>query len=65
MATFEAGMLNRWTPCRPDELPTIPLGIAQVHADLLLIHPFREGNGRLARWLADLMAAQAGMSPPE
>jgi hypothetical protein len=29
-----------------------------VHAELLLIHPFREGNGRLARWLADLMALQ-------
>ena len=30
--------------------------IAIVHAELLFIHPFREGNGRLARMLADLMA---------
>jgi cell filamentation protein len=30
----------------------------------LLIHPFREGNGRLARWLADLMALQAGLPAP-
>lgn len=65
MAAFEEGRLAQWTPCRPQELPTIARGMAEVHADLLLIHPFREGNGRLARWLADLMAAQAGLPPPE
>jgi cell filamentation protein len=26
-------------------------------------HPFREGNGRLSRWLADVMAVQAGLDP--
>lgn len=65
MAAFEAGLLARHTPCRPDELSTVARAIAEVHADLLLIHPFREGNGRLARWLADLMAAQAGLPPPD
>jgi cell filamentation protein len=34
--------------------------IARVHAELLFIHPFREGNGRTARLLANLMAAKAG-----
>lgn len=34
--------------------------IAIVHAELLFIHPFREGNGRTARLLAVLMAAKAG-----
>jgi len=34
--------------------------IAVVHAELLFIHPFREGNGRAARLLASLMAAKAG-----
>jgi len=38
--------------------------MAEVHAELLLIHPFREGNGRLARWVADLMALQAGFPLP-
>lgn len=34
--------------------------IAKVHAELLFIHPFREGNGRTARVLANLMAEKAG-----
>ncbi len=37
--------------------------IARVHAELLVIHPFREGNGRTARILANLMAAQHGYKP--
>jgi cell filamentation protein len=32
-----------------------------VHVELLLVHPFREGNGRVARLLASLMALQAGL----
>ena len=39
--------------------------MAVVHAELLLVHPFRNGNGRLARWLADIMAVQAGYPPPD
>lgn len=34
--------------------------IAVVHAELLFIHPFREGNGRTARILANLMARKQG-----
>jgi len=34
--------------------------VAKVHAELLFIHPFREGNGRTARLLANLMCAKAG-----
>jgi cell filamentation protein len=64
MARFEAGLLREHTPCRPAPLPEVARRIAEVHAELLLIHPFREGNGRLARWLAALMAMQAGYAPP-
>lgn len=31
--------------------------------ELILIHPFRECNGRLSRLLADVMAVQAGAEP--
>jgi cell filamentation protein len=34
--------------------------IAIVHCELIHIHPFREGNGRTSRILADLMANRAG-----
>ena len=37
--------------------------ISAVHAELLLIHPFRDGNGRVARMLAILMALQADLPP--
>ena len=39
------------------------LAVAIEHAELLLIHPFRDGNGRVARWLADVMAVQFRCSP--
>ncbi len=65
MARFEAGLLREHTPCRPAPLPEVARRIAEVHAELLLIHPFREGNGRLARWLADLMSLQAGYPVPD
>jgi cell filamentation protein len=65
MERFEAGLLREHTPCRPAALSEVAERIAEVHAELLLIHPFREGNGRLARWLADLMALQAGCRVPD
>jgi cell filamentation protein len=34
--------------------------IAPIHAELLFIHPFREGNGRTARLFADLIALKTG-----
>ncbi len=37
--------------------------LAEVHVELVLIHPFREGNGRIARLLSVLMALQAGLPP--
>jgi cell filamentation protein len=65
MKVFERETLIRFTPCWPDAATDISHALAVVHAELLLIHPFREGNGRLARWLADLMAAQAGLYLPK
>lgn len=63
MRSMSTGLLGASTPCRGD-LPSVASQIARIHAELILIHPFREGNGRLGRWLADLMALQAGWSAP-
>ena len=63
MAQFGAGLLQENTPCPPDAVEVVAYKIAIVHSELLLIHPFRDGNGRIARLLANLMAAQAGFPP--
>jgi cell filamentation protein len=63
MMEFEKGPLREYTPCRFTGMSEIARAIAVVHAELLLIHPFREGNGRAARLLAVLMALQAGLPP--
>lgn len=65
MREFEKNILSKFTPCRPDESNRVCEAVARVHAELLLIHPFREGNGRLARWLANIMFAQSGLTIPD
>jgi cell filamentation protein len=64
MAWLEDEFLKKVTPCKSAALKTVAGQVAAVHAELLLVHPFREGNGRLARWLADLMFLQAGYPMP-
>ncbi|MFM9104830.1 MAG: Fic family protein [Cyanobium sp.] len=44
-------------------MPALVSGLAEVHLEVVLIHPFREGNGRIARLLLDVMACQAGIGP--
>lgn len=63
LSDFERKCLMTLTPCghlAPDELVH---AIAVTHVELIVIHPFREGNGRLSRLLADVMAVQAGHEP--
>ena len=37
--------------------------MAESHVEFILIHPFREGNGRISRLLLDVMALEAGLAP--
>jgi cell filamentation protein len=64
MAELGRGALRRHTPCASAANVTVPRSLAVVHAELILIHPFRDGNGRIARLLTLLMASQAGLPPP-
>ena len=59
MLEFEREVLQKFTPCRFDDADEQAHALGVVHAELILIHPFREGNGRCARLLATLMALQA------
>ncbi len=61
MGEFERGPLHDYTPCRFEAADEQALALAVVHAELILIHPFREGNGRCARLLSTLMGLQAGL----
>ncbi len=60
LADFEVEQLRRYTPCHEQDLGALSLQLAEVQAELIMIHPFREGNGRVARWVTDIMALQAG-----
>lgn len=61
MSEFEREILKKYTPCVFGTDEEIVTALAIVHAELMLIHPFREGNGRAGRLLAVLMAFQAGL----
>ncbi len=61
MAEFEKGPLRYHTPCVFNSQERVIEALAEVHVEFLLVHPFREGNGRLARALANIMASQAGL----
>ena len=63
METFEQGVLREFTPCLFEESEKLIHALAVAHTELILIHPFREGNGRLARMLSVLMGLQAGYPP--
>lgn len=63
MEQLEQGPLREFTPCLSPVQEEAIHAIAVVHTELVLIHPFREGNGRLARMLAVLMGLQADFPP--
>ena len=60
MEAFEGNVLKKLTPCLPGSVEEIAKTLAKVQAEFLLVHPFREGNGRMGRWITNLLALQAG-----
>lgn len=63
LGEFENDCLARFTPCSTCTDEALIEAIALTHVEFILIHPFREGNGRLSRLLADVMSVQAGRTP--
>jgi len=60
MEDLNRDVLSRYTPCAGMSDGQLVEAIAVVHIELILIHPFREGNGRISRLLANVMALHAG-----
>ena len=61
MDQFEQDVFRRCTPCTFADRAEVVRALAETHVELVLIHPFRDGNGRVARALSTLMALQAGL----
>jgi cell filamentation protein len=59
MIAFQKQILND-LPMEYNSREKLIKDIATVHGELLFIHPYREGNGRTARLLANLMAFKYG-----
>ncbi len=60
MQEFDSKFLAAYTPCNRMGEDELVDALAVVHVEFVLLHPFREGNGRLSRLLANVMALQAG-----
>lgn len=60
MTDFDKNILAKYTPCIFTNRDEVIEALAVVHAELILVHPFREGNGRMGRLISTLMGLQAG-----
>lgn len=63
MAEF-GHLLENLTPFSPDlSREEVFQRLAKIHAELIVIHPFRDGNGRVTRLLCNLLLMQSGRAP--
>lgn len=60
---FEQAYLGRFSDLPGMDDDRVVAFLAQSHVEFILIHPFREGNGRMSRLLLDVMAVKAGFQP--
>lgn len=60
---FEQSYLARLAETRSMDEEQLVQFLAELHVEFILIHPFREGNGRLSRLLMDVFTTCAGYAP--
>lgn len=60
---FEREFLDSYGQLNAMDTETLISFLAKSHVDFILIHPFREGSGRISRLVMDVMATQAGYEP--
>jgi cell filamentation protein len=58
--TFEEAFLTDFSQLPHMSRDDLVTYMARSHIEFILIHPFREGNGRISRLLMDVMSHQAG-----
>ncbi len=64
----EMHRIDQWLSQNTPFNPNWPRGkivqlIAEIHGELIVIHPFRDGNGRTTRLLCDLLLMQSNTPP--
>jgi len=59
MQKLDKSFLAIYTPCDRISEGELVRALAIIHIETLLIHPFRDGNGRLSRLVSNIMALQA------
>ena len=62
LGIFEKSLLSRFDDLSNTSEESLIRFLAKVHVEFILIHPFREGNGRIARLLLDVIADRAGFA---
>lgn len=60
IAEFERHFLIRYPDLSSLSQAGLVRYLADCHVEFILIHPFREGNGRLSRLLFDMLSMRAG-----
>lgn len=63
VASFERDYLSKFGDLEGLTEAYLIQFLTESHVEFILIHPFREGNGRISRLLMDVMVTQAGFSP--
>lgn len=58
---YQQAYLDIFTPCLGMQADELIDAMAKCHVEFILIHPFRDGNGRMGRLLCTVMALQADM----
>src|SRR5690554_7823809 len=56
---FEANFLSKYDQVDGYSQSELVSFLAAMHAEFILIHPFREGNGKMPRLLNDVFATKA------
>ncbi|MCT7945586.1 Fic/DOC family protein [Shewanella septentrionalis] len=63
LTQFEKEYLSKFNGLNSFSRDEVVRYLAESHVEFILIHPFREGNGRLSRLILDVMAVKAGYLP--
>lgn len=56
-------IMTEYLPLKGSEEQEKVTALAKIHFEFVIIHPFKDGNGRVARATTDLMSVYFGMPP--